>query len=208
MTKSVVNKNHDTILQCCLVKNLVRDLFMGENNGTKLLVLPLLFFNPQSLHISLEFKNLFEVLSLLRRRFDLPSSRSVDRVARPVCGMDADGLFIGDATLRKIFCLQETLRGLRGRPPLNESLLQPDRVLFLPSPLLREKTAASVTPDKRVRCQLTQTLFSAHFYKCRHTNISTHTHNGGKIIQALWTDKKIAKMKLQHTAPATNSFPV
>lgn len=78
MTKSVVNKNHDTILQCCLVKNLVRDLFMGENNGTKLLVLPLLFFNPQSLHISLEFKNLFEVLSFLRRRFDLPCSRSVD----------------------------------------------------------------------------------------------------------------------------------
>lgn len=78
MTKSVVNKNHYTILQCCLVKNLVRDLFMGENNGTKLLVLPLLFFNPQSLHISLEFKNLFEVLSFLRRRFDLPSSRSVD----------------------------------------------------------------------------------------------------------------------------------
>lgn len=65
MTKSVANKNHDTILQCCLVKNLVRDLFMGKNNGTKLLVLPLLFLNPQSLHISLEFKNLFEVLSFL-----------------------------------------------------------------------------------------------------------------------------------------------
>lgn len=71
-----------------------------------------------------------------------------DCVTRPGCCIDADGLFMGDATLRKIFCLQETLRGVGGRPPLTESLLQPDRVLFLPSPLLREKTAASQTPDK------------------------------------------------------------
>lgn len=62
-----------------------------------------------------------------------------DCVIRPGCCIDADGLFIGEATLRKIFCLQETLRGVGGRPPLTESLLQPDRVLFLPSPLLREK---------------------------------------------------------------------
>lgn len=80
---------------------------------------------------------------------------------RPECCMDADGLFMGEATLRKIFCLQETLRGVWGRP-LSESLLQPDRVLFLPSPLLQKKAAASQTPNKSVRCYLTPTLFSTH----------------------------------------------
>lgn len=53
--------------------------------------------------------------------------------------MEADGLFMGEATLRKIFCLQETLRGVAGRGPLNESLLQVDRVLLRPSPLLQDK---------------------------------------------------------------------
>lgn len=72
----------------------------------------------------------------------------VHHVTRPGCCMAAGDLLIGDATLRKIFCLQETLRGVGGSPPLSESLLQLDRVLFLPSPLLQEKTAASQTPDK------------------------------------------------------------
>lgn len=92
-----------------------------------------------------------------------------DRVTRPVCCMDADGLFMGDATLRKIFCLQETLRGVRGRPPLTESLLQPDRVLFLPSPLLREQRAVLETPDKQAGYHLTPTLFQLL------TNGGTHT---------------------------------
>lgn len=39
---------------------------------------------------------------------------------------------MGDATLRKIFCRQETLRG---GSKVKESVLQPDRDLFLPSPL-------------------------------------------------------------------------
>lgn len=82
-----------------------------------------------------------------------------DCVTRPGCCMDADGLFMGDATLRKIFCLQETLRGVRGRPPLTESLLQPERLLFLPSPLLQEKTAVLQTPNKRAGYHLTPTLF-------------------------------------------------
>lgn len=64
-------------------------------------------------------------------------------VARPGWCMGAGDLLIGDATLRKIFCLQETLRGVGGSPPLSESLLQLERVLFLPSPLLQEKK-----PDK------------------------------------------------------------
>lgn len=53
--------------------------------------------------------------------------------------MDADGLFMGEATLRKILCLQETLRGVAGAAPLTESLLQVDRVLLRPSPLLQDK---------------------------------------------------------------------
>ncbi len=95
---------------------------------------------------------------------------------RPWCCMDAGGLFMGDATLRKIFCLQETLRGVRGRPPLTESLLQPDRVLFLPSPLLREKTAVSQTPDKGVRYHLTASLFQQPLRLLTHTHTHTHTH--------------------------------
>ena len=100
-----------------------------------------------------------------------------DCVTRPGCCMDAEGLFMGEATLRKIFCLQETLRGVGGRPPLTESLLQADRVLFLPSPLLREKTAASQTPDKRVRCRVTPTLFQHPFTHTYPFSTSTHASN-------------------------------
>ncbi len=97
-------------------------------------------------------------------------------VTKPDGCMDADGLFRGDATLKKIFCLQETLRGVDGRPPLTESLLQPDRVLFLPSPLLWDKTAASQTPDKRVRCHLTPSLFQRLLQMQAYTNTHSHTH--------------------------------
>ena len=106
-----------------------------------------------------------------------------DCVTRPGCCMDADVLFMGEATLRKIFCLQETLRGVGGRPPLRESLLQPDRVLFLPSPLLRDKTAASQTPDKRVSYHLTPALSQQLLqmqalisHTDTHTQTHTHTH--------------------------------
>ena len=60
------------------------------------------------------------------------------RVRSPGSCMDAGGLFRGEATLRKIFCLQETLRGVATSAAPTESLLQADRVLFLPSPLLPE----------------------------------------------------------------------
>lgn len=46
---------------------------------------------------------------------------------------------MGEATLKKILCLQETLRGVAGAAPLTESLLQVDRVLLRPSPLLQDK---------------------------------------------------------------------
>ena len=59
--------------------------------------------------------------------------------------MEADGLFKGEATLRKIFCLQETLRGVATSAAPTESLLQVDRVLFLPSPLLPERRQPSAT---------------------------------------------------------------
>ena len=58
------------------------------------------------------------------------------RAYRPGCCIDAEPLFMGEATRRNIFCLQETLRGVRGVAAFTLSLLQPDRVLFLPSPLL------------------------------------------------------------------------
>lgn len=103
--------------------------------------------------------------------------RRRDRVTRPVCCMDADGLFMGDATLRKIFCLQETLRGVRGRPPLTESLLQPDRVLFLPSPLLREQTAVLETPNKQAGYHLTPTLFQLLL------QMEARTHFTGTYVQ-------------------------
>lgn len=82
-----------------------------------------------------------------------------DCVTKPGCCMDEGVLFMGDATLKKIFCLQDTLRGVGGRPPLTESLLQPERVLFLPSPLLREKTSATQRSGKQVRYLLTPPLF-------------------------------------------------
>lgn len=88
--------------------------------------------------------------------------------------MDADGLFIGDATLRKIFCLQETLRRVWGRPPLSESLLQLDRVRFLPSPLLQKKTAVSETPAENARRHVTPTLFKAPFINASTCNLQ-HT---------------------------------
>jgi hypothetical protein len=58
---------------------------------------------------------------------------------RPFCCCIAEGdLFTGDATRRKIRCLQETLRGVTGVPPaFRDSLLQVDDVLFLPSPSLQ-----------------------------------------------------------------------
>lgn len=111
-------------------------------------------------HACLKVIGLIIVLFHKNQMFSLPSASSMhlwihmvftvhhvlprmhcltDCVARPGCCMDADGLFMGDATLRKIFCLQETLRGVGGGPPLTESLLQADSVLFLLSPLLQEE---------------------------------------------------------------------
>lgn len=56
---------------------------------------------------------------------------------RPFCCIADGDLFTGDATRRKIRCLQETLRGVTGVPPaFRDSLLQVDEVLFLPSPSL------------------------------------------------------------------------
>lgn len=60
----------------------------------------------------------------------------------PALCMAAVALFMGEATLRKIFWRQDTLRGVTA---VRESLLQPDRVLFLPSPLL------SHTQTQRIR---------------------------------------------------------
>lgn len=122
-------------------------------------------FCPFSMHLWI-IQNLFIVYHAVPR---LNFSKDFF-FTRPGCCMDADGLFIGEATLRKIFCLQETLRGVWGRQ-LIESLLQPDRVLFLPSPLLQEKTAASQTLDKSVRSHLTPTLPQHYF-----ANGGTHTH--------------------------------
>jgi len=92
----------------------------------------------------------------------------------PVCCMDADGLFMGDATLRKIFCLQETLRGVWGRTPLNESLLQPDRVLFLPSPLLQKKIPSQRHPIKESVVKLHRHPLSILLNVS--TNIPLHTY--------------------------------
>lgn len=115
-------------------------------------------FNPQESEVG----SLRIVIFHDNQMFPLPCTHFLctwDCVTRPGCCMDADGLFMGDATLRKIFCLQETLRGVGGRPPLTESLLQPERVRFLLSPLLREETAVLQTPDKRAGYHLTPTLF-------------------------------------------------
>lgn len=57
---------------------------------------------------------------------------ALKHVHPPTCCIEAEGLFMGDATLRKIFWRQETLRG---DTKVKESVLQPDRDLFLPSPL-------------------------------------------------------------------------
>lgn len=64
---------------------------------------------------------------------------ALKHVHPPTCCIEAEGLFMGDATLRKIFWRQETLRG---GTKVKESVLQPDRDLFLPSslPLQRNKT--------------------------------------------------------------------
>lgn len=57
---------------------------------------------------------------------------------RPSCCIAEGDLFTGDATRRKIRCLQEILRGVTGVPPaFRDSLLQVDEVLFLPSPSLQ-----------------------------------------------------------------------
>lgn len=96
--------------------------------------------------------------------------RQVSGVPPGFC-MDAGGLLVGEAILRKIFCLQETLRGGAGRPPaLSESLLQPDKLLFLPSPLLGESTAASQTPEKRGGRHVTPATFQ-HPFTYAHTHI-------------------------------------
>lgn len=65
-------------------------------------------------------------------------SGSSSFLSSPSCCCIAEGdLFMGEATLRKIRCLQEIRRGGTGVPPtLRDSLLQVDEVLFLPSPSL------------------------------------------------------------------------
>ncbi len=64
---------------------------------------------------------------------------ALKHVHPPMCCIEAEGLFMGEATLRKIFWRQETLRG---GTTVKESVLQPDRDLFLPSslPLQRNNT--------------------------------------------------------------------
>lgn len=138
------------------------------------------------------------------------SNRSRDCVTRPGSCMAADGLFMGEATLRKIFCLQETLRGVGGRPPLTESLLQPDRVLFLPSPLLREKTSASQTPDEWVRyhLMLPRRSFSS-FYKSTHTlTQETNLKHTDKKIYVPGVDPMLIKQKVCASATQTQLMGV
>lgn len=118
----------------------------------------------------------------------LPRLEWSNYINRPGCCMAAGDLLIGDATLRKIFCLQETLRGVGGSPPLSESLLQLESVLFLPSPLLREKTAASQKCNKWVQHHPSSTLLSC-FLECSHWCAvctcffsSQHTHERLQIL--------------------------
>lgn len=131
------------------------------------------FFYHTCVHESQEFKNsyfppalhtysmrpwIIQIVFTVHHALPCPDCLR-DCVTKPGCCMDEGVLFMGDATLKKIFCLQDTLRGVGGRPPLTESLLQPERVLFLPSPLLREKTSASQRSGKQVRYHLTPPLF-------------------------------------------------
>lgn len=90
--------------------------------------------------------------------------------------MDADGLFMGEATLRKILCLQETLRGVAGGAPLTESLLQVDRVLLRPSPLLQ---------DKRLGCHPLRHRHSSTQAHTR-THSGTHTHPASHQSAPAW----------------------
>lgn len=92
--------------------------------------------------------------------------------------MDADGLFMGEATLRKIFCLQETLRGVAGAAPLTESLLQVDRVLLRPSPLLQDKRLGFHLVRHRRRHALSGTTCSGSYQPaaarvifCKHSGL-------------------------------------
>lgn len=119
-----------------------------------------------------------------------------DCVTRPGCCMDADGLFMGDATLRKIFCLQETLRGVGGRPPLTESLLQPERVRFLLSPLLREETAVLQTPDKRAGYHLTPTHFQLllQMQARTHSSVQAGTYCTSNPLHSGLTQETLQKL--------------
>lgn len=112
--------------------------------------------------------------------------------------MDADGLFMGEATLRKILCLQETLRRAAGGGPLTESLLQVDRVLLRPSPLLQDKRLGY----HPLRHRHSSTQAHTHTHTLRHT----HTHTSGvssvsagmaNCVQTVWTDEA---GKGKHTA--------
>lgn len=98
----------------------------------------------------------------------------------PECCMDADGLFMGEATLRKIRCLQETLRGVAGGAALSESLLQVDRVLLRPSPLLQDKGLGF----HLVRHRSTHTHSQA-----RTSQLSSVSSGTGSCLQTVWADE-------------------
>lgn len=193
-------------MQCCLVKSLVRDLFVGKNNGIKLIVLSLLSLNPQSSHISLEFKNLFEAVSFLRRRFNLPSSRSVDSTKFLHCAswtltrIELPDLCAAWMQMACSLAMRLSERSSVSRRPCVGSEGDPRWTSHCYSQTESSSCLRHCYERKqqRQRHLINESGVSLHRLSFQHpftnadthTNLSTQTHNGVKIIQALWTDKK------------------
>lgn len=119
----------------------------------------------------------------------------------PECCMDAEGLFMGEATLRKILCLQETLRGVAGGGPLTESLLQVDRVLLRPSPLLQDHKRLGCHPVRhQYSFTRTHTLASAHTHTYTHAHTSSFSSVSSGLFDCLQTARTDETGKGKHSA--------